>query len=101
MDFSNIYRITREVVCYISWLLRISVKALTLSGFNTTSVYFIIVSGNIILSGVYYVIGSKYYNFCISSDSSRFDGGYFENRYMHESHVHHWLKLLHYRDVFG
>ena len=42
---------------------------------------FITLSGSITLSGVYYIIGAKYYNWCISRYSSSFYGGHFENRY--------------------
>ena len=42
---------------------------------------FITLSGSITLSGVYYIIGAKYYNWYISIYSSSFDGGHFENNY--------------------
>ena len=38
------------------------VKFITLSGSITLSVDFITLSGSITLSGVYYIIGAKYYN---------------------------------------
>ena len=71
---------------------------------------FITLSGSITLSGVYYIIGAKCYNWYISRYSSTFYGGHFENGYSNpnghikrilakKSLLHYWLNLLHYREV--
>ena len=96
-------------------IITLLVKFITLSGSITLLVVFITLSGSITLSGVYYIIGAKYYNWYISRYSSSFYGGHFENRYpnqtghikwilarkndLKKSLLHYWLNLLHYRDV--
>ena len=49
--------------------------------FITLLVKLITLSGSIILLGVYYIIGAKYYNLYISRYSSSFYGAHFENRH--------------------
>ena len=65
------------------------VKFITLSGSITLLVDFITLSGSITLSGVYYIIGAKYY---ISRYSSSFYGGHFGNRYLNANE--HIKKIL-------
>ena len=76
---------------------------------------FITLSGSITLSGVYCIIGAKYYNCHISRYSSNFYGGHFKNSYpnptghikwifarkidLKKRLIHYWLYLLHYREV--
>ena len=50
------------------------------SGLVTIFVDFIILSGSITLSRVYYIIEAKYYNLYISKYFFSFYGGHFENR---------------------
>ena len=56
------------------------VNFITLSGLITILVDFITLSRSITLSGVYYSIKAKYYNYYISRYSSSFYGGHFKDR---------------------
>ena len=57
----------------------------------TLSVKVITLSGSITLSGVYYIIGAKYYNLHISRYSSNFDGGHSENSYPNPTGHIRWI----------
>ena len=67
------------------------VKFITLSRSITLSVDFITLSGSITLSGVYCIIGTKYYNLYISRYSSTFYGGHFEIRYPNPTGHIKWI----------
>ena len=67
---------------------------LNLSHYREVLHYWLIcitLSGSITLSGVYYIIGAKYYNLHISRYFSNFYGCHFENRYPNPAGHIKWI----------